>query len=51
MMDVTKPLKLKQVNIGIKEQPKLAKIRDYWDDDTMGKIAELLTEYQDLFPT
>ena len=26
------------------------KIGDYWDDDTVGKVAELLTEYQDLFP-
>ena len=43
MVDVTKPLKLKEVNIGIEEQPKLDKIGDYWDDDTIGKVAELLT--------
>ena len=34
----------------MKEQPKLAKIGDYWDDDIVGKVAELLTEYHDLFP-
>ena len=44
-MDVTKALNLRQVNIGIEEQPKLAKIGDYWDDDTVGKVVELLTEY------
>lgn len=49
-VDVTKPLKLREVNIGTVEQPKLAKIGDYWDDDTVSKVAELLTEYQDLFP-
>ena len=51
MVDVTKPIKLKEVNIGIEEQPKLAKIGDYWDDDTLGKIMELLTKYQDLLHT
>ena len=35
----------------MEEQPNLAKIGDYWDDDTVGKIVELLTEYQDMFPT
>ena len=49
-IDVIKTMKLWEVNIGIEEQPKLAKIGDYWDDDTVGKVAELLTEYQDLFP-
>ena len=50
-MDVTKPLKLWEVNIGTIEQPKLAKIGDYWDDDIVGKVAKLLTKYQDLFLT
>ena len=49
-VDVTKPLKLWEVNIGMTEKPKLAKIGDYWDHDIVGKVAELLTEYQDLFP-
>ena len=48
---VTKPMKLREVNIGTKKQPKLAKIGDYWDDDTVRKVVELLIEYQDLFPT
>ena len=50
-MDVTKPLKLREVNIGTTKQPKLANIGDYWDDETVRKVAELLIEYQDLFPT
>ena len=32
-------------------EPKFSKIGDYWDDATVDKIAELLQEYQDLFPT
>ena len=51
MVDVTKPLKLKEVNIGMEEKPKLAKIGDYWDYDRVGNIVELLTGYQNLFPT
>ena len=35
----------------MEEQPKLDKIGDYWDDDTIGKVSKLLTEYQDLFLT
>ena len=50
MVDVTKPLKLWEVNIGTATQPKLAKIGDYWDNDIISKVAKLLTEYQDLFP-
>jgi len=45
------PLKTRQVNIGIEVEPKFAKIRDYWDDSTVDKVAEFLHEYQDLFPT
>lgn len=51
MVDVTKPMKLKEFNIGTKEHPNLAKIGDYCDDDTIGNIVQLLIEYQDLFPT
>ena len=29
----------------------MANIGDYSDDDTVGKVFELLIEYQDLFPT
>ena len=45
------PLKIKKVNIGSSENPKFANIGDYWDDETMGKITDLLHEFQDLFPT
>lgn len=45
------PLKTKQVNIGIEEELKFMKIGDYWDDAIVDKVAELLCEHQDLFPT
>ena len=39
------------MNIGSSENPKFANIRDYWDDETVSKIKDLLHEFQDLFPT
>ena len=35
-------LKIKKVNIGSPENPKFANIGDYWDDETVGKIIDLL---------
>lgn len=49
--EITAPLKTRQVNIGIEAEPKFAKIGDYWDDTMVDKVAELLHEYLDLFPT
>ena len=49
-IDVTKALKLKEVNIGTEEKPNLAKIGDYQDNDTIGKVMELLMEWQGLSP-
>ena len=51
ILEITAKVKTKQINIGIEEDPKFASIRYYWDDETVGHIAELLQEYQDLFPT
>jgi hypothetical protein len=48
---IRQPIKIKKVNIGTEQAPKLANIGDYWDDATIDKITELLHEYQDLFPT
>ena len=45
------PIKIKKVNIGTEETPKLANVRDYWDVVTIDKITELLHKYQDLFLT
>jgi hypothetical protein len=44
-------IKIKKVNIGTKQTPKLANVGDYWDASTIDKITELLHEYRDLFPT
>ena len=46
-----KLLKLKKVNIGSPENLKFSNIGDYWDEETVAKIIDLLHEYQDLFPT
>jgi hypothetical protein len=46
-----KPLRVHKVNIGTKEKPKFMNIGDYWNDETVENIADLLHEYQDLFPT
>ena len=45
-----KPLKIKKVNSGSEENPKFTNIGDYWDEETVGKITDLLHEFQDLFP-
>ena len=45
------PLNIKKVNIGSYENPKFANIEDYWDNETVGKITDLLHEFQDMFPT
>jgi hypothetical protein len=45
------PIKIKKINIGTEQAPKLQNVGDYWDNDTISKITELLHEYQDLFPT
>ena len=46
-----KPLKIKKVNIGSLANPKFANTGDYWDEEIVAKITDLLHEYQDLFPT
>ena len=46
-----KTLKIKKVNIGSEDSPKFANIGDYWDEETVAKITDLLHEFQDLFST
>ena len=43
-------LKIKKVNIGTEENPKFSNIGDYWDEETMAKITDILHEFQYLFP-
>jgi hypothetical protein len=45
------PIKVNKVNIGTIENPKMASIRDHWDEKIVEIIIELLCEYNDLFPT
>jgi hypothetical protein len=42
-------IKTKEVDISIDDQPKLAKIGDYWTEEKTTKIINLLKEYQDAF--
>ena len=52
LMDpMNQPLKIRKFNIGTEENPKFASVGDYWDEETMAKIMDLLHEFQDLFPT
>jgi hypothetical protein len=44
-------IKTRKVNIGMRENLKFTQIGDYWSDETVKKIANLLREYYDLFPT
>ena len=39
------PLKIKKVNICSPKNPKFANIGDYWDDEIVRKITELLHEF------
>jgi hypothetical protein len=45
------PIKVKKVNNGTNDNPKMASIGDYWDEQKIERITELLQEYNDLFPT
>ena len=44
-------MKIRKVDIGTKDNPKFASVGDYWDEETMAKITDLLHEFQELFPT
>ena len=35
----------------MEENPKFASVGEYWDEENMAKITDLLHEFQDLFPT
>ena len=42
---VNQPLKIQTVNIETKEEPKFANIGDYWNEETMVNIIDLLHEF------
>ena len=46
---IIEPIKIKKINIGIETEPKFASIGDYWDDEMVGHIADLLHDYQAVF--
>lgn len=49
--EITKKVRTKKINIGIEVDLKFTSIGDYWDEEIVGNIADLLQENQDLFPT
>ena len=48
---MNQPLKIRKVNIGMEENPKFSNVGDYWDEEMVANITDLLHEFQDLFPT
>jgi hypothetical protein len=42
------PIKMNKFNIVTIDNPKMASIGDYWDEQTVERIIELLHEYSDL---
>ena len=42
---MNQPLKIRKVNIGIEENPKFASIGDYWEEETMANITDMLHEF------
>ena len=42
---ITEKVKIKKINIGTEEDLNFASIGYYWDDETVGHIADLLQEY------
>jgi hypothetical protein len=45
-VEYAKSLKTHKVNIGTKDNPKFTNIGDYWNEETVEKIVDLLREYQ-----
>jgi hypothetical protein len=45
------PIKVNKFNIGTIENPKISSIGDYWDEQTIEAITELLRKFSDMFPT
>jgi hypothetical protein len=39
-----------KINIGTTKNRNIASIGDYWDNQTIERITELLCEYNDIFP-
>ena len=42
ILEIAEKFKIKKINIGIEADPKFASIGDYWDDETVIHIADLL---------
>jgi len=49
-LDYTHPLKTKKHNIGTKYVPKMVVIRNYWNQEIVAQVPDLLKEYEDMLP-
>ena len=43
-------MKLQKFNISTDEKPKMAAIKDYWEEQMVSEVTSLLKEHDDLFP-
>lgn len=44
-----KPMQMIKHNIGIEEKHKMATVGDYWDEEMVTQVVDLLKEYEDIF--
>ena len=49
MDPMNQPLNIRMVNNGTEENPEFASVGDYWDEETMATITDLLHEFQYVF--
>ena len=45
MDSMNQPLKIQKFNIAIEENPKFSNVMDYWDEETIARITDLLNEF------
>ena len=50
LLEYQQLMKTKKQNIGTKDNPKMVIIGDYWDDEIVTQLVDILKEYEDLFP-
>jgi hypothetical protein len=48
---ISHPLRIRKINIRTEDTPNFTDVEDYWDDELISKVTDLLHEFQDIFPT
>ena len=49
--DYTPSMKTKKCHIGIEKNLKMPSVADYWDEETVSQVVDLLIEYEYIFPS